>query len=421
MLRFTLLLSLSLSLPMITLTEEANYDESAVPEFELPDPLVFEDGTRVKSARDWPARRAELIGLFEKHIYGKAPVGKPDQMWFETITPASPFLDGKATMEEIRIHFQKEKSDLFLELILFKPVKIPEAGHPTFLTLNFTGNHSLHPSAEITLTKKWMRESRSDREQGLVIENRSTEKSRGSRSHRWPVEKIIESGAALASFYYGDIDPDYDDGFENGIHAIYGKPKPEEWGSIASWAWGCSRAMDFLETDKTINSNRVAIMGHSRLGKTALWAGALDERFALVISNNSGCGGAALSKRCFGERVGRINRSFPHWFNDRFPDYNENEEALPVDQHQLLALIAPRKLYVASAVEDRWADPKGEFLASKHASSVYELLGKSGIQTPTLPPLNEPIQKDVSYHIREGKHDVTNFDWEQYSKSLVNM
>ena len=401
--------------------KEANYDEALVPEYTLPDPLRFEDGSAVKTPEDWSRRRAELLGLFADHVYGRTPVGRPEAMRFERLTRVEGFLDGKATMEEIRIHFAEGDDGPHLDLLVVKPARAPAGGVPAFVAMNFAGNHTLHPSTEITLSTAWMRHSGDAVKEGLVEDHRSTEKSRGSRVSRWPVEKIVDSGVALASFYYGDIDPDFDDGFENGIHALFGKPGPGEWGSIGSWAWGASRALDYLETDGDIDAGRVAVFGHSRLGKTALWAGAQDERFAMVVSNNSGCGGAALSRRRFGERVGRINTSFPHWFTDKFKSYNENEDALPVDQHQLVALIAPRLVYVASAVDDRWADPRGEFLAAKHAGPVYELLGQKGVGVAEQPPLDTPVGDRVRYHVRTGKHDVTDFDWEQYIEAIRSL
>ena len=393
---------------------DANYDESKVPAYTLPDPLTREDGTKVTSAAEWPARRAEIYGLFEKHVYGRIPGGAFPGQSARVLQTIPDFLGGKATLKEVRIFLTGKEEGLSMDMLLVIPNK-PVSPAPVFLALNFRGNHSVHPDPRIHISQSWMRPDK----EGRVIDNRSTGKARGAAASRWPVETLIDRGYALATIYYGDIDPDFDDDFQNGIHPYFfkdgqKKPGPDQWGSIGAWAWGLSRGLDYLETDDSIDAKKVAVLGHSRLGKTSLWAGASDERFALVISNDSGCGGAALSRRAFGETVKRINTSFPHWFCDNFVQYNDNESALPVDQHQLIALIAPRPVYVASAVDDQWADPKGEFLSAKHAGEVYALFGKKGVGVDEQPPVDQPAGDFVRYHVRTGKHDVTDFDWAQY-------
>jgi hypothetical protein len=281
--------------------------------------------------------------------------------------------------------------------------------------LNFDGNHGIHPDPSISLAGRWI-----ENDPGFhVTENRATESSRGASSRRWPVELILSRGYGLATVYAADFDPDFDDGFANGVHQLVGGTTGERdsssWGTLAAWAWGLSRCMDYFEKDPDIDAGRVAVIGHSRMGKAALWAGAMDERFAMVVSNNSGCGGAALSRRDVGETVSAINERFPHWFAQRFKSYSDRENDLPVDQHMLAALIAPRPLYVASAAEDEWADPHGEYLSLFYGSRVYALYGQEAIERVELPAVGTSLQAGrLGYHIRPGEHDLTRYDWERY-------
>lgn len=394
--------------------DEVNYDESKVPEFELPNPLIASDGSPVEDAETWNTkRRPEILELFQEYVYGHSP-GRPEHMSFEVFEEDKNALNGKATRKQVTIHFSEDPDGPSLDLLMLVPNDV-EGPVPAFLVLNFWGNHSILMDPAIKLSPNWMRSNESHG----IVDHRSTEASRGKSIPRWSVDEIIDRGYALVTYYYGDMDPDFDDGFKNGIQPLFykdgqTKPKDNEWGSIGAWAWGLSRALDYLETDDSIDHTRVAVMGHSRLGKTALWAGASDERFAIAISNNSGCGGAALSRRRFGEKVERINTAFPHWFCDNFNAFNDREDELPVDQHMLVALIAPRPAYIASAVEDRWADPKGEFLSALNADPVYRMLGTEGLGTTEMPAIDKPVHGTIGYHIRSGAHDVTDFDWAAY-------
>ena len=390
---------------------DVNYDESRVGTLPLPDPLLASDGSRVADDATWRrTRRGEILELFRTHVYGRSP-GRPADMRFEA-GPPEMALDGRATRREVRVHFSGRPDGPYLDLLLFVPTGAPRPV-PSFLGLNFRGNHTVHPDPAITLSEAWIPDGPG------VVDNRATEDARGSRAARWPVETIVSRGYALVTGYYGDIDPDFDDGFQNGVHPLFyrpgqTRPDPDEWGSIGAWAWGLSRALDYLETDPDVDASRVALIGHSRLGKTALWAGAQDERFALVISNESGEGGAALARRWYGETIARLNRVFPHWFCGNYARYDDDVAALPVDQHMLVALIAPRPVYIASALDDRWADPRGEFLSAQAAEPVYRLFGLEGPGESGWPAPDTPVGRTIRYHVRRGEHDLTRYDWDQF-------
>lgn len=389
--------------------KEFNYDESKVPKYTLPDPLKLSSGATVSSAKTWRTkRRAEVLELFSTHVYGRMP-DPPKNLSWKVFDADKSALGGKATRKQVTVYFTKDASGPQMDVLIYLPNKV-KGSVPAFLGLNFEGNHTTNSDPAIRLATIRPRD-------GEPLPG--DEKTRGHRAHRWDIDQILDKGYGLATIFYSDIDPDYFDDFKNGVHALYPKlqNRGDNFTSIGAWSWGLSRALDYFEHDADIDAKRVAVIGHSRLGKTALWAGATDERFAMVVSNDSGCGGAALSRRRFGETVKRINTSFPHWFCTKFKDYNDNEDALPVDQHMLVALAAPRPLYVASAEDDRWADPRGEFLSARHASPVYRLFDKPGFSDDqNFPAVNKPIHTRLGYHMRSGGHEVTAYDWEQYLK-----
>jgi hypothetical protein len=401
--------------PLLAQNRDVNYDESKIGPITLPDPLVRANGAKVADARDWTQRRRpEILERFTTQVYGRSPA-RPRDMKFQLLAEDKAALNGKATRKEIRILFTGKKDGPHMDLLLYIPNAV-KGKVPAFLGLNFSGNQAVSMDPGVRLSDGWFR---GGRDSG-VTNNRATEASRGIEASRWVVEKVIDRGFALATAYYGDIEPDHPEGWKNGVRAALSEDgaqtefKPDEWGAISAWAWGLSRALDCLEKEKRIDATKVAVLGHSRLGKTALWAGASDQRFAIVISNDSGEGGAALARRNFGETTAIINRSFPHWFCGNFKQYGGHEENLPVDQHMLIALVGPRPVYVASAEEDKWADPKGEFLAAKNAEPVYRLFARAGLCVEDMPPVNKPVGDFIGYHIRTGKHDVTEYDWQQY-------
>ena len=367
------------------------YDEEKVPAYTLPDLLA---GTR--TVKDWEKkRRPELVKLFEDEMFGSVP-GKPEGLHFRVRDNDPSALGGLATRRQVRIFFNAEESE-YEDLLLYIPNR-RKGPVPAFMGVNFFGNHTIGTDPGIFLPDS------------LRYRKDFTVNPRGSQQQRWPLREILERGYAVATYCCEDVVPDAD-----GYPGIRSRYDSYSWGALAAWGWGLSRALDYLETDADVDAARVAVFGHSRMGKAAVWAGARDTRFAMVVSNASGCGGAALSRRRFGETVRRINTHFPYWFCERFHKYGDNESMLPFDQHELLALIAPRPLYVESGSEDRWADPHGEFLGLANAAPVYQLYGYEGFKPDEWPAVEQPVTRGRNgYHIRNGRHEILLYDWLRY-------
>lgn len=390
--------------------KEVNLTEANVPAYTLPDPLRMPNGKTVTNAKQWNTiQRPYIYQLFETNVYGRFP-RTPVQITFRNTRVDPSALDNMATCKQVTVYLSQADTTAQLHLLLYLPNQA-RGRVPVFLGMNFYGNQSVINDPSIPVTPYYTVKGPG------IADNRATDASRGSQASQWPVKDIISRGYGLATFFYGEIEEDRPDGWETGIRSrLKGELhiQPHEWSAMGVWAWALCRALDYLQQDPGVDPNQVILIGHSRLGKAALWAGASDPRFTMVISNESGEGGAALSKRWYGETVAVITRNFPHWFAPAYKTYANNTAALPVDQHMLLALIAPRPLYVASAAGDQWSDPKGEFLSAKYAEPVYRLFGKQGLGTDEFPRVQQPTGDFIRYHMRSGKHDVTPYDWEQY-------
>ena len=362
-----------------------NYDEDKIPAYELPDPLILNSGKKVKDARQWTdERRGEILEIFAQEMYGHIP-SSPEGLHFKKLSE-EPVYNGLGIRQIVRI-FLDDKEQHWFDAMIHLPEKAKGAV-PMFVGLNFKGN-------DATLDER--------------------------AGSRWPYEQILKEGFGVATAWRDAIEPDGKDSKINeanhvckdgGVRAWYNQGG--DWGAISAWAWGLSRICDYLVTDSKVDASRIAVIGHSRLGKTSLWAGANDTRFAMVVSNCSGCCGAAISRRVIGENFARIDTSFPHWFTREFDKYKGKEADFPADQHWLAALAAPRPLYIASATEDLWADPKGEWLAALKVAPVYQLFNKKGVKAVYPSPDTPDMGESVAYHVRTGKHAITVYDWLQY-------
>lgn len=389
-----------------------NYDEARVPAYTLPDPLLLPGGVRVATAGQWRReQRRRILALYRDQVYGTAPA-RPAGMRFEVVEEARGVLGGIADRRQVVVHLGPRPGAPTIEVLAYTPSGA-SGPVPAFVGLNFMGNQTVCDDPAIRMTTRWVPDYPGTQD------HRATEATRGHDAESWPVRAILACGCALVTVYCGDLEPDHAEGWRNGVRGLLRRKRAadftgNDWGCIGAWAWGLSRTMDYLETWHATDPKRVAVIGHSRLGKTALWAGAQDERFSVVISNNSGEGGAAISRRCFGEQPADLVRAFPHWFCRNFSRYANNEAALPVDSHELIALMAPRVVYVASATEDKWADPHGEYLACVHAQPVYDLFNLPGVGSPDMPPPDRSVGDHIGYHIRTGKHDILPVDWGMY-------
>lgn len=374
---------------------------------DLPDPLVMADGTAVTTAGQWrEKRRPELLAFFTREMYGRSP-GRPDKFFSEVFDRDTNALGGKATRIQTAI-YPAGKPGPRMDLLVYLP-NFAKQPTPVILGLNFSGNHAIHPDPGIRLTESWI-------EDKSAPDHRATDASRGSNAKQWAVEEIISRGYALATMYREDVCPDHPPYFASGIQPLFPELQQgdDNFGCIAAWAWALSRSLDVLGTEPLLDSERVAVFGFSRLGKAALWAGATDERFAMVISNESGAGGAKLFHRGMGEDIARLNTNFPHWFARNFRKYVGKDKELPFDQHQVISLIAPRPIYVASAEDDKHSDPEGEFASLQAANPVFKLLDSNGLPDGKWPAVNTSVQGDNGYHMRTGRHDVMEFDWLHY-------
>lgn len=398
--------------PKVVAGIPVNYEEALVGNYMLPDPLVLANGKPVRDKKTWlQKRRPELVRLFEENQFGRSP-GRPANMSFDVFDKGTPALDGKALRRQVTIYFSPDKNGPKMDLLIYLPAAARKPV-PLLLNLSFAANSSMVDDPGIKPGEVWGR----DKKKGPA--------PKASNFGRLNVAPLLAQGIGVATVYYGDIDPDFEGGIPFGVRSLYLKPgekepPPNEWGAIAAWAWGLSRALDYLEIDKGVNAKRVAIFGVSRLGKTVLWAGAHDPRFALVIASCSGEGGAALSRRNYGETVKHLvaPTRYPYQFAANYQKYADHLERSPVDAHLLISLIAPRPLLLQTGDTDLWSDPKGEFQAAVAAGPVYRLLGRQGLETEQWPAAGQPIMNTLGYYMHAGGHGTIPSDWDQFAKFL---
>jgi len=381
-----------------------NYSEDSVGTYTLPDLFTARDGSKISTRDQWiNKRRPEIVALFEKYQYGKTP-GRPEELRFELNEKGSVALEGKAVRRQVTIYFTRE-AEHKMDLLIYLPVNAVKPV-PLLLYISFTANCNMIDDPAVPETDVWTRDG----------------KKVGARSLKFPSSlnftQFIEAGFGVATVYYGDIEPDFKEGIQYGIRSVYldkGKTqtRDDEWGAISAWSWGLSRAMDYFETDKEVDAAKIALFGVSRLGKTVLWTGARDSRFAMVIASCSGEGGAAIYRRNYGETIAHMSHPtrYGYQFAPNYHTYADSVDRYPVDAHMLVALMAPRPLLLETGDTDYWSDPRGEFLAALAATPVYHLFGKKGMESDIMPKAGEPVLNPLGYSMHSGGHGTVPSDW----------
>jgi hypothetical protein len=394
----------------------------------LPDPLKMLDGRPVEEPSQWfKGRRPELKRLFENYVYGPIPP-KPKRVVIKLIGSYPDFVDGAATLklltlQPVSAHISKPGPQIDLMLVVPNYRSKPA---PVFLAMDFCGNQAITSDPRIPLSRSWMAKGCPG-----CTNNQATEASRGSQATNWPLAEIVKRGYGLAAFYSGDVDPDRAEA-STGLYGwlAAGDParnNPTNRGTIAAWAWGFHRCVDYLVKDAAVDRNRIAVVGHSRNGKTALLAAAMDERIAMAFPHQAGCGGTAPSRGNTGESVKAINNEFPHWFNGEFKKFNKEPERLPIDQNCLIALCAPRPVLVSAAEGDTWSNPAGQFADVQSADAAWRFVGAEGfteadsplpaapsLQSTNVPPMNKLLGHRLGFYMRAGKHSMTAADWKVF-------
>ncbi len=383
--------------------------ENLPSEGQLPDPLVTFDGSRISTYDEWNTkRRPELKTLFEHYMYGRYPK-RPEHVTGKVLFEDHEAFEGAGTLGEVELTFGPPEWPKIYLLIATPNGKAPAA---CFVGSNFAGNHLFTDDKRVRVPDCWMPDG-----YAAVVDHHATEAGRGTAAGAWPLAEIVRRGYATATFCSGDIQPDRPDAREGMRATLPARDDPAQTAAIMWWAWGVHRAVDYLVTDKTIDPKRIAVVGHSRLGKTALLAGAFDDRIALTVVNQAGCGGSGPSRHDDpkAESVARINDHFPHWFCENFHAFGADPSKLPFDQHELVALCAPRPVLFTAAAGDLWANPSGQFAVLRAATPVYQLLGVEGLNATDMPkPGDALIDSRLGYWIRPGKHAMSPPDWKTY-------